>query len=96
MGQVGGDRPVNDAQHLAHGVGMGSKQVAQGEGEADDPLAQWHIGEAFIRQQGGGLGHAAGATAGTGRPRQSALLAGKRYEPLEVTRIATHAKKPVF
>ena len=64
MDQVGGDRPVNDAQHLAHGLGVGGKQVAQGKGEADDSLAQWHIGEDFIRQQNGSLRHAAGAAAG--------------------------------
>ena len=58
LDQVGRDRPVNDAQHLAHGLGMGGKEVAQGKGEADDPLAQWHIGEDLIGQQGGSLGHA--------------------------------------
>jgi len=41
---------------------------------------------------GGGLGHPAGATTGTETP----LLAGKRYEPLEVVLIATHAQEPVF
>jgi len=42
--------------------------------------------------EGCGLSHPAGATARA----ESPLLAGKRYEPLEVTCIATHAKKPVF
>ena len=45
MGQVGGDRPVNYAQHLAHGLGVGRKQVAQGKGETDDPLAKRDIGK---------------------------------------------------
>jgi hypothetical protein len=69
--QVGRDRPVNDAQHLTHGLGVGGKQIAQGKGEADDPLAQWHIGKDLIGQQGGCLGHAAGAAARTGRPRKN-------------------------
>ena len=71
MDQVCRDRPVHDAQHLAHGIGVGGKQVAQGKGEAYDPLAKRDIGKHLIGQQGGGLGHAAGAAAGT----KSALLA---------------------
>ena len=70
MDQVGGDRPVNDAQHLAHGLGVGRKQVAQGKGEADDPLAKRDIGKYIIREQSSTLGHAARATAGA----ESALM----------------------
>ena len=80
MDQVSGDRPVNDALHLAHGLGVGGKQGSNGKGEADDPLAERDIGKHLIGQQGCGLGHAAGAGAGA----ESALLAGKRHQPLEV------------
>jgi hypothetical protein len=90
--QVGGDRPVNDAQHLAHGLGVGGKQVAQGKGKADDPLAKRDIGKYLIGQQGGGLGHAAGATTGA----EPAFLAGKRYKPLEVAFVAAHPEKAVL
>jgi len=83
---------VHDAQHLAHGLGVSGKQVSEGKGEADDPLAKRDIGKHLIGQQGGGLGHPAGATAWIETP----LLAGKRYEPLEVTLIATHPQEPVF
>jgi len=90
--QVGGDRPVNDAQHLAHGLGVGRKQVAQGKGEADDPLAKRDIGKYLIGQQGGGLGHAAGATTGA----EPAFLAGKSYQTLEVALVAAHPEKAVL
>jgi hypothetical protein len=71
---------------------VGGKQVPQRKGETDDPLAHWDIGEHLIGQQGGGLGHAAGATAGA----ESSLLAGERHEPLEVALIATYPQEPVF
>ena len=87
MDQVGGDRPVNDAQHLAHGLGVGGKQVAQGKGEADDPLAKRDIGETpHQSQKGRGLGHAPGATAGA----ESSFFAGKRHQPLEVAVVAAY------
>ena len=92
MDQVGGDRPVNDAQHLAHGLGVGRKQVAQGKGEADDPLAKRDIGKYLIGQQGGGLGHAAGATTGA----EPALLAGKRYKSFEMTFVTAYPEKAVL
>lgn len=56
MDQVGGDRPVNGAQHLGHGLRVGRKQVAQRKGKADDPLAQWHIGEQRLTELEGGIG----------------------------------------
>ena len=90
--QVGGDRPVNDAQHLAHGLGVGRKQVAQRKGKADDPLAQWHIGEDFIRQQRGGLGHAACSATGA----ECALLAGKRYKSFEMAFVTAYPEKAVL
>ena len=92
MDQVGGDRPVNDAQHLAHGLGVGGKQVAQGKGEADDPLAKRDIGKHLIGQKGGGLGHAPGATAGA----ESSFFAGKRHQPLEVAVVAAYPEKAVL
>jgi hypothetical protein len=90
--QVCRDRPVNDAQHLAHGLGVGGKQVTQGKGKADDPLAKRDIGKYIIREQSSTLGHAARATAGA----ESALLAGKRNKPLEVAFVAAHPEKAVF
>ena len=48
--------------------------------ETDDPLTKRYIGNYFIGQQGGGLGHPAGAAAGT----ESTLLAGKGNEALEM------------
>jgi hypothetical protein len=55
-------------------------------------LAKRHIGKNFIREKGRCLGHPAGATAGAKSP----LLAGKRYEPLEVALIATYPQEAVF
>ena len=56
-------------------------------------MTSWSsIHENFIREKGRCLGHPAGATAGA----ESALLAGKRYEPLEVALIATYAQEAVF
>jgi type I restriction-modification system DNA methylase subunit len=49
-------------------------------------------GKYLIGQQGGGLGHAAGATTGA----EPALLAGKRYKPLEVAFVAAHPEKAVL
>jgi len=92
MDQVGGDRPVNDAQHLAHGLGVGRQQVAQGKGEADDSLAKRDIGKYLIGQQGGGLGHAAGATAGA----EPAFLAGKCYKSFEMAFVTAHPEKAVL
>jgi len=92
MDQVGGNRPVNDAQHLAHGLGVSGKQVAQGKGEADDPLAKRDIGKYLIGQQGGGLGHTAGATAGA----KPAFLAGKCYKSFEMTFVTAHPEKAVL
>ncbi len=74
-------------------IARGGPQISSaGEREADDPLAKRDIGKYLIGQQGGGLGHAAGATTGA----EPALLAGERHQALEVTRIATHAKKPIL
>jgi hypothetical protein len=67
-------------------------QVAQGKGEADDPLAKRDIGKYLIGQQGGGLGHAAGATTGA----EPALLAGKRYKSFEMTFVTAHPEKAVL
>ena len=92
MDQVGGDRPVNDAQHLAHGLGVGRKQEAQGKGEADDPLAKRDIGKHLIGQQRGGLGHAACSATWA----ESSFFAGKRHQPLEVAFVAAHPEKAVF
>jgi hypothetical protein len=86
------ENPVNDAQHLAHGLGVGRKQVAQGKGEADDPLAKRDIGKHLIGQQGGGLGHAAGAAAGA----EPSFFAGERHQPLEVALVAAHPEKAVL
>lgn len=46
----------------------------------------------LIGQQGGGLGHAACATAGA----EPALLAGKRHQSLEVAFVAAHPEKAVL
>lgn len=48
--KMSGNGPLNDAQHLAHRLGMGGKQVSQGKGETDDPLTKRRIGEHFIGQ----------------------------------------------
>ena len=72
--------------------GVGGKQVAQGKGEADDPLAKRDIGKHLIRQQGGGLGHATCSAAGAG----SSFFAGKRHQPLEVASAAAYPEKAVL
>tara|TARA_R110002124_G_scaffold74866_1_gene201055 strand:+ start:238 stop:714 length:477 start_codon:yes stop_codon:yes gene_type:complete len=79
-------------RHLAHGLGVGDKQAAQGKGGTGHPLAERDIGKHLMGQQGGGLGHAAGAAAGA----ESALLAGKYHQPLEVAFVAAHPEKAVF
>jgi hypothetical protein len=66
--------------------------MAQRERKTDDPLAQWYIGEDFIGQQGGGLGHAAGATTGA----EPSFFAGERHQPLEVAFVAAHPEKAVL
>ena len=121
VGQVGRDRPANDPQHPAHRLGVGGKQVAQGKGEADDPLAQRDIGtnrqdSRFVQpqaapkgcgtslcrikdpigQQGGGLGHAAGATAGAEPALLAGKLRGRPGQPLEVALVAAHPEKTVL
>jgi hypothetical protein len=40
---------------------MKNISIRLGKGETDDPLAQWDIGEYFIREKGRCLGHAAGS-----------------------------------
>ena len=92
MGQVGGDRPVNNAQHLAHSLGVGGKQVTQGKGKADDPLAKRDIGKYIIREQSSTLGHAARAAAGA----ETALLAAESDQVLGMTSIAAHAQETVL
>lgn len=92
MDQVGGNGAVDDAQHLTHGLGVGGEEVTQGEGDAEDPLAQWDSGKDLIGQQGGGLGHAPGAAAGA----KSALFAGEGHEALEVAGVAPHPEKAVL
>jgi hypothetical protein len=55
-------------------------------------LAQWHIGEDFIRQQRGGLGHATCTAARA----ESALLAGKRYKSFEMAFVTAYPEKAVL
>ena len=69
-----------------------SVAVAQDNPASQTLITNVHVFDGVNKgQQGGGLGHPAGATTGTETP----LLAGKRYEPLEVVLIATHAQEPV-
>jgi hypothetical protein len=49
-------------------------------------------GKYLIGQQGGGLGHAAGATTGA----EPALLAGKRYKSFEMTFVTAYPEKAVL
>jgi len=73
-------------------LGGGPQKVAQGKGEADDPLAKRDIGKHLIRQQGDGLGHAVGATAGA----EATLLTGKRDLSLEGAFVAVYPEKAVL
>ena len=96
MDQVGRDRPVIDAQHHADGLWVSSEQVARGKGE----VAKREIGKHLVGQQGGVLGDAAGAAAGTGRPpTESALPAGKpRGRPgksVKMAVVTAHPEKAV-
>ncbi len=53
---------VNDTQNLPHGLGVGGKQVSEGKGEADHPLAKRQIGKNFIREKGRGSSSLMGDT----------------------------------
>ena len=75
---------------------MGGKQVPQGKGEADHPLAERDIGK-HHRPAGRRSRPCGGRRSwGWASPTESALLAGKRNKPLEVAFVAAHPEEAVF
>ncbi len=72
--QVRGNTSVDDAEHLAHDGWAAGEQIPQGIRNAQHPLAYGLLGEDFVDQQRGALGHAPGIATGAEAPPLAATI----------------------
>ena len=92
IGQPVPDHALHDGQYRADDLWLAGEQPAQGERNAQHPLAHRARAEHVVRQMPRRLGHAA-RTAARAEP---ALLARERHQSLGMTLLAHHAQEPVF
>lgn len=92
MGQVRGDRPGHNPQHLGHQLRVSGKQEAQRKGNCQHPLPYGLGRQYLIHQQGGAFHHAAGPATGA----EPSSLTGEGHQLLMVAAFTAHPQEPVL
>ena len=90
--QMRGNGAIDDAQYLAHDVGLAGKQEPQRERHTKYPLSHRRMRQNLVHQHSGTIRHSPCPAAGT----KSALFATERQQLLLVAGFAAHEVKTML
>ena len=83
---------MHNGQYAAHHLGVGRKQVAQREWDAQHPLPDRPLGQDLVNQVRSTVSHAPGATGGT----ESTAFTTEGNQLLMMAGLTPHSQKAVF